>query len=55
MTMAKKEQVVMPQPADQQKPQDPEDKHGPKYDNDTSGWVRGVGQKPGFDTHKAGR
>lgn len=31
----------------------PEDKHGPKYDNDASGWVRGAGgtatNKPGFD------
>lgn len=22
--------------------QDPEDKHGPKYDNDASGWLRGA-------------
>ncbi len=30
----------------------PEDKHGEKYDNDTSGWVRGMGPKspyPDFD------
>lgn len=38
-----------------QAPQAPEDRHGPKYDNDTKGWLRGVGQKPGFDRHKAGR
>jgi len=39
-----------------QAPQSPEDKHGPKYDNDTSGWVRGMPNaeaKPGFD--KKGR
>lgn len=39
-----------------QAPQSPEDKHGPKYDNDTSGWVRGMPSaeaKPGFD--KKGR
>jgi|KBSMisStaDraftv2_1062788.scaffolds.fasta_scaffold27946_3 hypothetical protein len=39
----------------QQPPQDPEDKHGAKYDNDASGWVRGVGSPyPHFDTHKSG-
>jgi hypothetical protein len=54
MTM-KKVQDSQPQPVDQQKPQDPEDKHGPKYDNDTKGWVKGDGQYPNFDTHKAGR
>lgn len=44
-----------------QAPQFPEDKHGPKYDNDVaSNWLRGMGPKeaegkPGFDKHKAGR
>lgn len=38
-----------------QAPQAVNDKHGPKYDNDTQGWVRGVGQNPCFDTKKAGR
>ena len=41
-----------------QKPQFPEDQHCPNYDNDASGWVRGVPSgeaKPGFDKHKAGR
>ncbi len=38
-----------------QAPQAPEDRHCAHYDNDTKGWVRGVGQKPGFDKHKAGR
>jgi len=52
--MEKKE--TLPQPTDQQKPQDPEDKHGPKYDNDTEkNWLLGYGDKPGFDRHKAGR
>jgi hypothetical protein len=33
-----------------QAPQFPEDKHGEKYDNDTSGWVRGQGKPyPNFD------
>ena len=35
-----------------QAPQDPIDKHGAKYDNDASGWVRGAGAKsphPSFD------
>lgn len=42
----------------QQRPQDPEDKHGPKYDNNTpSNWLRGMGSKraegkPGFDKGK---
>ena len=39
-------------------PQAPEDRHGPGYDNDTKGWVRGMPSaeaKPGFDKHKAGR
>jgi hypothetical protein len=46
--------------------QAPEDKHGPKYDNDASGWVRGArGEptgnnetatgKPGFDRGNAWR
>lgn len=44
-----------------QEPQFPEDKHGPKYDNDTpSNWLRGMGPngaegKPGFDGGKKGR
>jgi len=46
-------------PADQSRPQSPEDKQGPGYANDASGWVRGAGenatQKPGFDKHRAGR
>jgi len=46
-------------PADQSKPQMPEDKHGPRYDNDASGWVRGAGEtaenKPGFDRTKLKR
>lgn len=47
---------TLPQPKDQQKPQDPEDQHGPKYDNDVAkNWLRGYGQEPGFDKHKAGR
>lgn len=41
---------------DEQAPQMPEDKQGAKYDNCTSGWVRGAGenatQKPGFDKSK---
>lgn len=41
---------------DHQAPQDPEDKHGPKYDNDASGWVRGVGDPyPNFDRKNAWR
>ena len=43
----------------QELPQSPEDKQGPKYANQTSGWVRGDGEdatnKPGFDKSKAGR
>lgn len=31
---------------DQQKPQFPEDQHGPGYDNDTSGWVDGKTDNP---------
>lgn len=47
-------------PSDElQKPQCPEDKHGPKYDNPTpNDWRRGMPSaegKPGFDKHKAGR
>ena len=35
---------------------DVQNEHGPKYDNDTpNNWLRGNGQKPGFDKHKAGR
>lgn len=47
---------VTPAPS-QQDVQDPEAKHGPGYDNDTSGWVRGMGNQsphPHFDTHKSG-
>lgn len=37
-------------------PQFPEDKQGPKYSNETSGWVVGAGgtaeNKPGFDRSK---
>jgi hypothetical protein len=45
---------TFPPPSDRpQKPQAPEDKHGPAYDNDTSGWVRAPGEsaesKPNFD------
>jgi len=29
-------------------PQFKEDQHGPKYDNDTSGWVAGKGKDPHF-------
>ena len=61
--MAKETEGLIQQPAPPcdgdmrslQAPQAPEDRHCPGYDNDTSGWVRGVGQKPGFDKHKAGR
>ena len=35
-----------------QKPQDPMDKHGSGYDNDTSGWVRGKPLPPHFDKGK---
>lgn len=39
-----------------QKPQDPEDKHGPGYDNDTSGWVKGDGKPyPHFDRGHRGK
>jgi hypothetical protein len=44
--------------AGQSLPQFPEDKHGPKYDNNTpSNWLRGMGSKgaegkPGFDKGK---
>ena len=36
----------------EQQPQFAEEKHGAKYDNDASGWVRGMGPKspyPNFD------
>lgn len=39
-------------------PQMLEDKQGPGYANDASGWVRGAGEsgegKPGFDSKKSG-
>lgn len=35
-------------PADSNKPQCPEDKQGPGYDNDASGWVRGQAKDPHF-------
>jgi hypothetical protein len=42
-----------------QKNQAPEDRHGPGYDNDTSGWVHGAGEdatrKTGFDFGNAWR
>lgn len=41
--------------SEEQGPQFVEDKHGPKYDNDTKGWVRGDGQNPNFDKRKGGR
>jgi len=38
--------------SNEQAPQAPEDKHGPKYDNDVplSGWLRGTDatKRPGF-------
>lgn len=34
-------------------PQCPEDKQGPKYNNDTpNNWLRGNGNKPGFNRSK---
>lgn len=51
-----KESGVTPAPS-QQAPQDPEDKHASGYDNDASGWVRGMGKEsphPKFDRHKSG-
>lgn len=43
---------------DQQYQQDPESKHDTSYDNDASGWVRGMGKTsphPHFDrNHKSG-
>lgn len=40
---------------DQQAQQDPESKHEAKYDNDASGWVRGVGKPyPTFDSGPSG-
>lgn len=55
--MAKDDDYLVNQPEpsakEQQKPQAPEDRQGPKYDNDASGWVRSPGEsaegKPGFD------
>lgn len=48
----------MSAPTNTQPPQSPEDKHGPGYDNDTSGWVHGEGEdatkKPGFDHTRKG-
>lgn len=41
-----------------QKPQAPQDRHGPKYDNDCDGWVRGMGKEspyPTFDRKNAWR
>ena len=39
-------------PPDKHEPQHPENKHGPQYNNDTSGWVRGEGgtaeNRPGY-------
>jgi hypothetical protein len=37
-----------PPSQNQQKPQDPIDKHGANYNNDASGWVRGQSQNPSF-------
>lgn len=43
-----------PPDAKLQAPQFPEDRHGPKYDNDTpNDWRRGNGMKPGFDSGKS--
>lgn len=39
----------------EQAPQSPCDRHGPGYDNDTLGWVRGQGQNPNFDKKKPGK
>lgn len=42
---------ITPAPS-QQAPQSPEDKHGPDYDNNAGGWVRGMGKQsphPHFD------
>jgi hypothetical protein len=36
--------------AESNEPQSPEDKHGPKYDNDASGWVRGMGPQSPYPT-----
>ncbi len=43
----------MPKAPEKATPQDPEDKHGPDYDNDTpNNWLRGANEdattKPGF-------
>ena len=51
--MSEKEKGYNPQA-----PQDPMDKHGPGYDNDASGWVRGMGPQspyPDFDKTKKKR
>lgn len=43
---------------DLQKPQDPIDQHGPKYDNDVpaDSWLRSEGEKkPAFDKHRGSR
>lgn len=43
--------------ASQQKVQDPEAMHGPGYDNDAGGWVRGMGKQsphPAFDAGPSG-
>lgn len=37
-----------------QAPQDPIDKHGAKYDNDATGWVRGMGKKSPYPEFKKG-
>lgn len=43
-------------PKNENEPQDPVDKHGPGYDNDASGWVRGQGEPyPNFDKGNAWR
>jgi hypothetical protein len=32
-------------PKDESQPQSPENKHGPGYANDTSGWLRAAGER----------
>lgn len=49
--------ATSPPPPQQYQPQMPEDKTGPGYQNDASGWVRGMPNesaegKPGFDHSK---
>ena len=47
----------MAAPTNEQPPQDPIDKHDPNYDNDASGWVRGMGSEspyPHFDSGPSG-